>query len=93
MTDHVEALPLTNNDWWEKDTDARRWRRFIVNRRRDINPFPVAIRPVVSPASRIAVAVIPASSVLVTAVVMFSHTFMVIFGKGRRRFHTADHCG
>ena len=54
---------------------------------------PCSHRAISTPALHIAVAVIPTSSVLVTAVVMFSHTFMVIFAEGRRHVYTADHCG
>jgi len=56
-----------NIDGWEKDTDPRRWRLYIYNRRRDIN----------TPVIHIAVAVIPLPSV--PTVVMFYKTFMVIF--------------
>jgi hypothetical protein len=50
----------------------------------------VAILPIIT-----AVAVIPTPSVIITAFVMFSHTFMVIFvfAEGRRHVYTADHCG
>jgi hypothetical protein len=98
----TRAIPSVNNDGWEKDTDARRWRRFIVDRRRGINPFTVSIRPIHTPATNIVVAtasvivtvvVIPTASVLVTALVMPSPTVMVIPGEGRRNFHTADNCG
>ena len=82
-----------NKDGREKDADARRWRRGIVyRRRRGINSFPVAIRlvhrpsPVHSP-----VMLIPRSSLLVTALVMFSPIF-VIFGESRRHVYAADHC-
>jgi len=78
-----------NKDGWEKDTDARRWRRSIGDRRRNINSFRIAIRPIYRPAHPIAV---PMSFFLVTAVVMFSHSFMVIFTEGRRYAYTADHC-
>ena len=81
-----EAIPLgMNNDWWEKDTDARRGRRCPDNRRRWIvNSFPVpiiAIRPI-----HTAVVIITASVLLVTAVVLF-----VIFAVGRHHVYNADH--
>jgi hypothetical protein len=53
----------------------------------------VAIRPIITPATHIAVAVIPTPSLLVTAVVMISHTPIVISAEGRRHVDTADHCG
>jgi hypothetical protein len=82
-----------NKDGWKKDTDARRWRRCIDDRRgRIINSFPVAIVAIM-PATLIAAVVIPTPSVLVTAVVMSSLIFMVIFAEGRRHVYTADHCG
>lgn len=77
-----EVIPSgMNKEGREKDTDARRWRRCIDDPRRGIiNSFPVAIaiRPI---------------NTLVTAVVVFSPTFMVIFANGRRHVYTADHCG
>jgi hypothetical protein len=81
-----------NIDGWEKDTDARRWRRCIDDPRRGIiSSFPVAIvaiRPIITPAIHIAVVVISTPSVLVTAFVMF-----VIFAEGRHHVYAADHCG
>ena len=83
-----------NKDWGEKDTDARRWRRGIEDRRRGIiNPFTVAILPIIT-----AVAVIPTSSVLVMAISMPSllvtaFVMFIIFGEGRPHVETADHCG
>ena len=81
-----------NKDGREKDTDARRLRRCIDDRRRDINSFHVAIRPINAPAPliHIVAAVITTSSVLVSAVVMFSP---FIFAEGRCHVYTADHCG
>jgi len=73
---------------WEKDTDARRRRRCIDDRRRDIISIPVTVRLINTPAMHIAAAVMPTSSVFVTAVVMSS----VIFAEGRHYVHTADHC-
>jgi hypothetical protein len=74
-----------NKDRWEKDTDARRWRRCIEDRRGGIiTSFPmaiVAIRPIITPAM---VAVIPTSSVLVTATVIIS-------AEGRQHVYTANH--
>jgi hypothetical protein len=49
----------------------------------------VAIRP----ALHIAAVVIPRPSVLVTALVMSSLIFMVIFAEGRHHIYTADHGG
>lgn len=87
-----------NKDRREKDPDAHRWRRGINDRRRGIYTFPVAIRLVHSTSSvnstiavHSPVVVIPGSSVLITALVVFSPIF-VIFGKGRRHVYTADHC-
>jgi hypothetical protein len=80
-----------NKEGGEKDTDARRRRRCIDDRRRGIiSSFSVAIMPIIT-----AVVVIPSPSVIVTAAVMFSHTFMVtfVFGEGRSHVYTADHCG
>lgn len=77
-------------DGWEKDTNARRWRRRI-NTRWNINSFPVAI--IISacmPVMHIAVAVIATSSVFVTVVVVISRTFVA---DGGRHVHTADHYG
>jgi hypothetical protein len=69
-----------NKDGWEKDTDARRWRRCIDDRRGGIiNSFPVAIvaiRPIITPAMHIPTPVM-------------SHT--VIFAEGRHHVYTADH--
>jgi len=68
-----------NKEGWEKDTDARRWSRFIVDGRRGINRLPVAIRPIHTPATNIVVttasvivtvAVIPTASVIVTVAVI-----------------------
>jgi hypothetical protein len=90
---------MMNKNGWEKDTDTPRWRRCIDDPRRGINSFPiavvaiVAIRPIITPAIYIAVVVIPTPSVLVTAVVMSSHTFRAIFTEGRHHVYTADHCG
>jgi hypothetical protein len=81
-----------NNDGWEEDTDARWYGRFIDDPRRYVNSFPVDIRPINTPASLIAVAVMPTPSLLVTAVVMSSITFMVISAEGRHHVYTADHC-
>jgi hypothetical protein len=82
-----------NKDGREKDTDARRWRRCIDDRRgRIINSFPVAI-VAIRPALHIAAVVIPRPSVLVTALVMSSLIFMVIFAEGRHHIYTADHGG
>ena len=86
-----EAIPSIllgmNKDGGEKDTKARRARRCIDDRRLDINSFPVAIRPINTPALHIhIVAAVP--SVLVT-VGLFSP---VIFAEGRRHVYTADHC-
>jgi hypothetical protein len=80
-----------NKDGWKKDTDARRLRRCIDNRRREINSFPVAIRPIDTPASliHIVAAVIAMASFLVTAAVMSS---VIILAEGRRHVYTADHC-
>ena len=90
-----------NKDGWGKDTNARwRWRwRGIVDRRRHIDPLPVAIRPIHRPSpvhSPVALiprsfVLIPRSSLLVTALVMFPIMF-VIFGEGRRHVYAADHC-
>jgi hypothetical protein len=78
-----------NIDGREKDTYTRRWRRLIDDRRgRIINTLPVAIvaiRPIHT------AMLIPTASVLITTIVMFSHTFIVIFAEGRRHVYTADH--
>jgi hypothetical protein len=70
-----------NKNGWEKDTDARRWRRCIDDPRRGIiNSFPVAIvaiRPIITPA------MIPTPVISLT----------VIFAEGRHHAYTADHCG
>ena len=72
-----------NKDRWEKDTYTRRWRWLIDARRgRIINSLPVAV---------IAIRLIPTASVLITAIVMFSHTFIVIFAEDRSHVYTADH--
>jgi hypothetical protein len=72
-----------NIDGWEKNTDTRWWRRLINDRRgRIINTLPVAI---------VAIRLIPTASMLITAIVMFSHTFIVIFAEGRCHVYTADH--
>jgi hypothetical protein len=88
----LRTVPLgTKNEGWEKDTDARRWRRRCIDDpRRDIYSFRVAIRPINTPASliHIVAAVISTASFLVTAVVVFS-----IFAEGRRHVYTADHYG
>jgi hypothetical protein len=82
-----------NKDRRKEDTDARRRRRFIDDRRGwIINPFPVAIVSI-RPALHIAVAFIPASSLLVTDVVTSPLIFMVIFAEGRPHVYTADHRG
>ena len=89
-----EAVPLgMNKDGREKDTDARRWRRRIDDPRRGINPFPVAIRPINTPALHIAVSVISKAPVLVTTVVMSPHSFRATLAEGRRHVYTADHRG
>jgi hypothetical protein len=76
-----------NKNGREKNTDARRGRRYPDYRRRwIITSFPVAIvaiRP-------IAVTVMPAPSLLVPAVVMST---TVIFAEGRHHVYTADHGG
>jgi hypothetical protein len=75
-----------NKDGWEKDTDARRWRRCIDDRRGGIiNSFPVAI-VAIRPIHRPVVAISTPSLLLVTAVVRF-----VIFTEGRHHVYTADH--
>jgi hypothetical protein len=76
----------------EKDTNARLWRRCIDDRWWGIISFPIAIMPIIPPVILIAVAVMPTSSVLITAVVMSSLAFMVI-SEGRQDVYTADHCG
>jgi hypothetical protein len=81
-----ETIPLRMNiEWWKKNTDARRGRRYPDNRRRwIINSFTmaiVAIRPI-----HTAVVIITASLLLVTAVVLF-----VIFAVGRHHVYNADH--
>ncbi len=89
-----------NKDRWEKDADARRWRRCIDDRRRwDINSFAVAIRPIKAFAVAVSV-ILPPSVVTVVhtlawlvAVVMFTHPFMIIFAEGRHYVYTADHSG
>ncbi|MGD0281587.1 MAG: hypothetical protein ABSB95_04410 [Dissulfurispiraceae bacterium] len=81
-------IPLANNDGWKKDIDSGLWWRYIDDRRRGI-----AIRVIITPAMLIAAAFISTSSVLGTSVVMFFHTFMVIFAEGRGRVYTTDHCG
>lgn|SRR5665647_282264 len=88
-------VPLgINIDWWKKNTDARLWRRFIVDWRRDINSVPVAIRPIRTPVvMHITVAVVIPTSSLVTAVVIFFPTIMIIIAEGRRYVYTADHRG
>jgi hypothetical protein len=74
-----------NKDGWEKDTDARRWRRCIDDRRGGIiNSFPVAIvaiRPIHRP-----VVAISMPSFLVTAAVM-----SIVSSDGRHHVYTADH--
>src|SRR5450759_69385 len=75
-----EAIRLANIDGWEKDTDARRWRRCIDDPRRDINSFPVAIRPI-----NTLVVAISMPSLLVTAT--------IISADGRHHVYTADHGG
>jgi hypothetical protein len=74
-----------NKYGWEKDPDARRWRRYPDYRRRwIITSFPVAImtiRPVIT-----VMVIIPPSVLFVTAVVFF-----VIFTEGRHHVYTADH--
>jgi hypothetical protein len=82
-----------NKDGWEKDTDARRWRRCIDDRWRGIiRSFPMAIVAIITAVVVIptpsVIAVIPTPSMLVTAFVMF-----IVFGEGRRHVYTADHCG
>jgi hypothetical protein len=72
-----------NKDGWEKDTDARRWRRCIDDPRRDINSFPVVIRPI-----NTLVVAISMPSFLVTAAVM-----SIVSSDGRRHIYTAEHCG
>jgi hypothetical protein len=82
-----DPLSGMKKDGGEKDTDARRRRRRIDDRRRDIN----------SPALHIVVTVIPvipSTSLFVAAVVVFSHTFLIIiFAESRRHVYTADHGG
>jgi hypothetical protein len=102
MTDHVEANHSANKEGWEKDTDARRWRRFIDDRRRNINSFAIAVRPIHTPATFIVVptasvivtiAVIATASVIVTAAVMSYPAVTIIIAEGLRHVQTADHCG
>ena len=81
-----------NKDGWKEDPDARRWRRCIDDPRRGISSFPVAIVAIVAIWPVITL-VIPRPSVLVTAVVMSSHTLMVIFAESRHHVYAADHCG
>jgi hypothetical protein len=91
-----------NKEGWEKDTDARRWSRFIVDRRRGINRLPVSIRPIHTPATNIVVttasaivtvAVIPTASVIVTTAVMSYPAVTIIFSEGLRHVNTSYHCG
>ena len=84
---------LPNKDGWEKNSDARRWRRFIDDRRRwIINRFPVGIGPIVAIRTINSLVVfMPMSLVIVIVLVMFS-MFMVIFGESRGHVYTADHC-
>ena len=73
-----------NKNGREKDTDARRWRRYIDDRRRwIINAFPVSIVIIMS---------VSGSRLHMAAIVVFPLRFMVIFGEGRRHSDTADHC-
>jgi hypothetical protein len=97
-----KAIPSVNKEGREKNTDARRWSRFIVDRRWGINRLPVSIRPIYTPAAHIVVAaapvivtvaVIATAPVIITALAMSYPAVMVISGKGRRHVHTADHCG
>jgi len=82
----------SKNDGWEKDADSRRWRRCVDDRRRlDINPLPVAVRAVHTPAMSI-VFIIPTSLVLLKTTVVMTVTFF-IFGAGLQHVHTADHRG
>ena len=62
-----------NKNGWEKDPDARRWRRCIDDRRRGIDSLPIAIIR----STLIAFVVISRPPVLVTAVVMFPHFFVI----------------
>jgi hypothetical protein len=74
---------------WEKDTDARRRRRYV---NRGINPFPVAIWLIIVPAMLIAVAVMPTSSVLITAIFPVFPAITVI-SEGRHHVYATNHCG
>jgi len=88
-------VKLSKNDGWEKDADARRfWRRIDDRRWSYIHSFPVDRLPIISPAVPIIIvaAVMPATSVLVTAVMPFP-TVMTIIGKGRYHVQTAGHDG
>ena len=82
------------NDGREKEADPRRFRRCIDDRRRRyIYRFPVDRLPIITFAVIIiAAAVIPAPSVLGTAIIMSFDTSSVI-ATGRSRAYTADHCG
>jgi len=97
-----EEIPSVNKEGWEKDTDARRWSRFIVDGRRGINRLPVAIRPIHTPATNIVVttasvivtvAVIPTASVIVTVAVMSCPAVTMIISEGLRHVNTSYHCG
>jgi hypothetical protein len=93
---NAKEYPLRlNNDGWEKDTDARRWRWYKESGRTiivipsfsvptSVIPTPVAIIPSVL----IADLVVPTSSVLITA--MISPVIM-IFAEGGCHIYTAYH--